>query len=188
MISPLYLTRILHFSTLKASILMTPLSVSLLLIAPFIGKMIDKIGSRIPLTIGNAISILSFVLLGTLPLQSSSLGLFIGCLTLAGFGIGMIAIASLTLSTLSIPEEHLNIASGTFAMFRNLGGAMGIALFVSVSAGSAVESAGALSVFRTEGFQHAYFSGGLLAIGFMVVSFVLFNRKNEEFTQNKGGL
>ncbi|NOV00853.1 MFS transporter [Paenibacillus planticolens] len=187
-ISPLYLTRILHFSTLKASILMTPLSVSLLLISPFIGKMIDKIGSRIPLTIGYAISILSFVLLGTLPLQSSSIGLFIGCLTLAGFGIGMIAIASLTLSTLSIPEEHLNIASGTFAMFRNLGGAMGIALFVSVSAGNAAESAGALSVFRTEGFQHAYFSGGILAIGFMVVSFVLFNRKNEEFTQNKGGL
>lgn len=182
MISPLFLTRILHFSTLKASILMTPLSVSLLLIAPFVGKLIDKIGSRIPLTIGYGITIISYILLGTLHLQSS-LGLFVGCLASAGIGIGILAIASLTLSTMSISEAQLNIASGTFAMFRNLGGALGIALFVSVTLGSTAVSASAVDAFRTEGFQHAYFSGAVLAIGFMF-SLVLLNRKKEGVTQN----
>lgn len=177
MISPLFLTRILHFSTLKASILMTPLSVSLLIIAPFIGKLIDRMGSRIPLTIGYGITIISFILMGTLRLQSS-ISMFVGCLALAGIGIGILAIASLTLSTMSIPEEQLNIASGTFAMFRNLGGALGIALFVSVTLGSSAASASTVEAFRTEGFQHAYLSGAVLAIGFMF-SLVLLNRKKE---------
>ncbi|MBA2943887.1 MFS transporter [Paenibacillus sp. CGMCC 1.16610] len=182
MISPLFLTRIFHFSTLKASILMTPLSVSLLLIAPFIGKLIDKIGSRIPLTIGYGITILSFLLLGTVHLQSS-IRMFVVSLALAGIGIGILAIASLTLSTISIPEEQLNIASGTFAMFRNLGGALGIALFVSVTLGITAESTGTTEAFRPEAFQHAYLSGAVLAIGFMF-SLLLLSKKNETVTQN----
>ncbi|MEC0231022.1 MFS transporter [Paenibacillus alba] len=176
-ISPLFLTRIMQFSTLKASLMITPLSVSLLLIAPFIGKMIDKRGSLIPLILGYTITISSFGLLGTLDLKSS-IALFMICMAFAGMGIGMIAVASLTLSTYSIPEDQLSIASGTFAMFRNLGGAIGIALFVSISMGRTSTPVGTQPSYAVVGFQNAYLSGAVLAAVFMCSLFLL-RRKND---------
>lgn len=177
-ISPLFLTHIMQFSTLKASLLITPLSVSLLLIAPCIGKMIDKRGNFIPLLLGYATTICSFVILGAADLKSSITVFVIG-LACAGIGVGMLAVASLTLSTSSIPEEHLSIASGTFAMFRNLGGAIGIALFVSISTGSTTTTVDTLQVYTLNGFQHAYLSGAVLAAAFMCSLFLLLKKHNQ---------
>ncbi|MCA0757852.1 MFS transporter [Paenibacillus sp. N4] len=131
-ISPLYLTQIKHFTTLKASLILTPMSATLLVAAPFIGKLIDRFGSRRPLFIGYLLAIAGFSAFGLLRSDTPTVWLVL-LLTGAGIGIGTIAIASLTLSTSTVPLDKLATASGIFAMFRNLGGALGVVIFISIT-------------------------------------------------------
>lgn len=131
-ISPLYLTQIKHFTTLKASLIMTPMSATLLLAAPLIGKIIDRYGSRLPILIGYLLTLASFTSFGMLESDTPT-ALLILLLTCAGIGIGIIAVASLTMSTSTIPPNKLSTASGIFAMFRNLGGALGVVIFISIT-------------------------------------------------------
>ncbi|WP_246028007.1 DHA2 family efflux MFS transporter permease subunit [Paenibacillus xylaniclasticus] len=142
-LAPLYFTEVRHYSTIHASLAITPLSAILLVAAPLVGKWAERAGAVRPLTAGYAIALIGCGMMAAIQSDSSMLYI-IASLTIVGTGVGFIAVTSLMLSTLNVHPADISMASGVFAMMRNLGGAVGVALFVSVMLSSFHGSAAAM--------------------------------------------
>jgi hypothetical protein len=50
-----------------------------------------------------------------------------------GTGLGIIMVTSVTVCTASVSDKHVSLGSGIFATSRNMGGAIGVSLFVSLT-------------------------------------------------------
>jgi EmrB/QacA subfamily drug resistance transporter len=129
---PIFLIEVKEFDIIKASLLITPLSAVMLIVAPLIGRLIDKIGYFVPMLLGYMVSIVGFYLLSTIH-SNISVSTLIWYIAISGMGIGILMVTSVTVCTSTVPEEQVSLASGIFAMMRNLGGAIGVALFVSIT-------------------------------------------------------
>jgi len=153
-LAPLYFTEVRHYSTIHASLAITPLSAILLVAAPLVGKWADRAGAVRPLTAGYIIALIGCGMMAVI--QSDSSAPFVmASLTIVGTGVGFIAVTSLTLSTLNVKPADISMASGVFAMMRNLGGAVGVALFVSIMLSSFNGSAAAMEKAVVAQVEHA---------------------------------
>ncbi len=132
MILPIFLTEVWKLTPLEAAYTITPLSAAMLIAAPLTGKLIDRFGYLFPMLIGYVMCIAGLTVLTGIDSQTplSSLLWRIG---VSGVGIAIIAITSLTVSTVAVRQNEASLASGIFAMVRNFGGAIGVSLFVSVT-------------------------------------------------------
>ncbi|MDP5272828.1 MFS transporter [Chengkuizengella axinellae] len=129
---PLFLIRVKDFTTLDASLAITPLSAVMLIIAPLIGRLIDRIGYFIPTLFGYIACMVGFGFLSTID-AFVSMTTFIMILTILGMGLGVIMVTSVTVCTASVSNEQVSTSSGIFAMIRNTGAAVGVALFISIT-------------------------------------------------------
>ncbi|MFD0588615.1 DHA2 family efflux MFS transporter permease subunit [Paenibacillus sp. GCM10027627] len=129
---PLFLTKVKGFDTLEAAFAITPLSAVMLVVAPIVGRLIDKVGYAWPMTLGYLFTLAGYILLSTVH-ADMSIGRLVAYIAVAGVGIGIIMVTSVTVSTSVVSQEQVSLASGIFAMMRNLGGAIGVALFVSIT-------------------------------------------------------
>lgn len=142
-LAPLYFTEVRHYSTLHAALAITPLSAILLVAAPLVGKWADRAGAARPLLAGYVIALTGCGLMAAVQ-DDSSWQYVLASMIVVGTGVGFIAVTSLTLSTLTIKPADVSMASGVFAMMRNLGGAVGVAMFVSIMLSSFHGSAAAM--------------------------------------------
>lgn len=129
---PIYLTEVKGFSTLQSALLITPLSGVMLLVAPIVGRLMDKIGYMIPMFIGYLFTIAGFIPLLKLSEDTEISTLFI-IMSLLGTGLGILMVSSVTICTATVAEHHVSLGSGIFATARNMGGALGVSLFVSIT-------------------------------------------------------
>jgi hypothetical protein len=129
---PIYFTQVKGYDTLQSSFLITPLSAVMLVVAPMIGRLIDRIGYFIPMVLGYIFTIAGFVLLVNLDADASLKHLVFVMLVL-GTGLGIIMVTSVTVCTASVSDKHVSLGSGIFATTRNMGGAIGVSLFVSLT-------------------------------------------------------
>ena len=99
----------------------------LTVVAPISGNLSDKIGSEILTFIGLVLISLGLVLMSTLNVDSTLLGMiiFIGTMSI-GMGLFQSPNNSLIMST--VPKDKLGIAGSVNALVRNLGMVCGIAL------------------------------------------------------------
>lgn len=129
---PIYFTQVKGYDTLQASFLITPLSAVMLVVAPGIGRLIDRIGYFVPMILGYIFTIAGFVLLVNLD-ASVSMKHLVFVMIVLGTGLGIIMVTSVTVCTASVSDKHVSLGSGIFATTRNMGGAIGVALFVSLT-------------------------------------------------------
>ncbi|MED4906370.1 MFS transporter [Parageobacillus thermoglucosidasius] len=129
---PLFLIKVKEFSTLEASFVITSLSGVMLIVAPITGRAIDKIGYLIPMLIGYITIIVGFSLLINIDVNVSVLKLIL-FLAILGTGLGIIMITSVTVCTATVSQTQISLSSGIFATVRSVGGAIGVALFVSLT-------------------------------------------------------
>ncbi|MER2006135.1 MAG: MFS transporter [Psychrobacillus sp.] len=129
---PMYLTQVKGFSTLQSSLLITPLSGVMLLVAPIIGRLMDKIGYMIPMFLGYVFTIIGFIPLLKINENTEISTLFI-IMSLLGTGLGILMVSSVTICTATVTDKHVSLGSGIFATARNMGGAIGVSLFVSIT-------------------------------------------------------
>ncbi|MGL4522034.1 MAG: DHA2 family efflux MFS transporter permease subunit [Bacilli bacterium] len=129
---PIFLTQVKGYDTITASLLITPLSGIMLIVAPLIGRMMDKIGYFVPMLIGYVSSTIAYGLLYTID-TDTSLSYLILVMCVLGTGLGTLMVTSVGVSTSSVEEHHVSLGSGIFATARNVGGAIGVALFVAIT-------------------------------------------------------
>jgi EmrB/QacA subfamily drug resistance transporter len=123
---PFFLQNIMKYSPSEVGMLVFPVSLTVMVMAPLGGRISDRVGVRVPATIGlflTSFIVFSFTFLKT----HSSTFEIIWRQIILGIGIGFFNPANNSAIIGSLPREHVGIASSLLAFSRNLGLMVGVA-------------------------------------------------------------
>lgn len=130
-----YLQGVLGYDPLKAAFLLIPLPVVTSIVAPLGGTIADRIGARIPATIGLLVQGAALVWFMQLTPSTPYLQIALG-LALMGLGGGLFYPPNTSAAMNAAPKNRLGIASGTLATLRQAGMVTSFALSLAVAASS----------------------------------------------------
>ncbi len=124
---PFYLEQLRGFSLIESGLLLTPLPLTIAIIAPFSGRLADRIGTRWLAAGGLAIACLGLVFISQLKADSSVFDI-IWRLVLTGVGQAIFQSPNNSALMGSAPREAQGIASGFLATGRVVGQSVSVAL------------------------------------------------------------
>ena len=123
---PFFLQRGQDFSALQAGLLLTPLSLTTLVVSPLSGALSDRIGSRVLSTSGLAVMALASLSLTQIDAGTDGWGI-VWRLALLGLGLGLFSSPNNSSVLGSVPRPRLGTASSTVAQMRITGQVLGVA-------------------------------------------------------------
>jgi EmrB/QacA subfamily drug resistance transporter len=125
-VMPFFLQDILKFSPAKAGLFIFPVALTVMVTAPLGGKFSDRVGVRIPATIGLALTVLTVFSFTLLKPSANDLDILWRQVVL-GLGISFFNPANNSAIIGSLPREKVGLASSFLALSRNLGLVIGVA-------------------------------------------------------------
>ena len=131
-----YLQGVRGYDPLTAALLLIPLPLVSSVVGPVSGVVSDRIGSRLPATIGLLIQAAALVLFISRLSRDTSYAVIATGLALMGLGGGMFWAPNTSAAMGSAPVARLGIASATLATLRQTGMVTSFALALAVAAGS----------------------------------------------------
>ena len=143
----------------RAGIVLTTLSAGMVLLAPVGGRLGDRLGRRLPALIG--MSLLGAGLL-LLAVAGASVSVFtlVGCLGLAGVGLGLGASSLQTVAVEVIEPEHAGMAAAASSTARYVGSVVGVSVLARL-------------VTSADGFQALFVMTALAAVASAVLALAL---------------
>jgi EmrB/QacA subfamily drug resistance transporter len=129
----LFLQNVLGYSAIKTGATFLPMTVLIILVAPFAGRLSDRIGPRWPMVAGMTLLTGSLLLFGTLDTQSSFLDI-LPALLVGGFGIAITMAPTTAAAMGSVPVDKAGVGSAVINSMRQVGGSLGIAIMGTVVA------------------------------------------------------
>ena len=149
LLTALYIQNILGYSPLQAGIRFLPTTLMIVAIAPVAGRLADKIGSRIPITVGMTLTALSLFLQTQITVNSGYTDL-LPAFVLMGIGMALVMSPMSTAAMNAVPANKAGVASGILSMNRMVGGTFGVALlgtiFQTVSRNKLMDNLSALNL------------------------------------------
>jgi EmrB/QacA subfamily drug resistance transporter len=173
----LYLQIVLRIDALTAGLWILPFPLAIILVAPFAGKLTDKIGGRWILFAGALLTALGFYLLIDISRVAAWTDLLLG-LIICGAGIGMVMAPVTTVIMASTPVQQSGMGAGILSTIRQIGAVMGLSVLGAVLQNQLVSNiTGALSQVPnipdavrgqiTQGLASGNFSTGMNVSGNM---------------------
>jgi EmrB/QacA subfamily drug resistance transporter len=133
---PLNLIQIQGYSATVAGFTLLPSAIILAILSPIMGRLVDRIGPRIPLTVGPAIVALGFLVLampGVTAGPSSYWYTFFPGSVLLGIGMG-VTVAPLTTAVMgSVATSHAGVASGVNNAVTRAAQVLGLAILGAIA-------------------------------------------------------
>jgi EmrB/QacA subfamily drug resistance transporter len=129
----LFLTNVWHYSVLRAGLALTPGPVAAAATAPFAGRIAARVG---PGPVGALGGLLfagsSFIFIEYIGVGRAYDTIFLPSMIIGGIGVGL-ALPSFTIAaTRTLAPQLLATGIGAQSMFRQIGGALGVAAFVAI--------------------------------------------------------
>jgi EmrB/QacA subfamily drug resistance transporter len=147
----------LGLNATEAGLLLAPGGLVMLLVAPVVGRVGERYGSRLPLVVGSVLA--SGALVGiALAHDSAALIVLWGCILSAGVGCAFAALPNLIVN--AVDPHETGEATGVNMIARNVGAALGGQVAASIVAGH-VLAGGAPA---NEGFELAFLVGAAVAL------------------------
>jgi len=125
-VMPFFLQDILEFSPAKAGMFIFPIALTVMVTAPLGGRFSDRVGVRIPATVGLTLTVLTVFSFTLLKPNASDLDILWRQVVL-GLGISLFNPANNSAIIGSLPREKVGLASSFLALSRNLGMVVGVA-------------------------------------------------------------
>jgi EmrB/QacA subfamily drug resistance transporter len=145
---PFYFEQLRGFSVMESGLLLTPLPLTMAIVAPLSGAMADRVGSRLLASGGLALATLGLVALARLG-TTSTVGEIVGCLVLTGLGQGMFQSPNARALMNASPPGEQGETSSLYATSRVVGQSLSVALAGTVFAALGAASAGRALVLAT---------------------------------------
>jgi EmrB/QacA subfamily drug resistance transporter len=156
----------------NASWMLMPVVLALAIGSPIVGRLLDKLGSRIVILVGTFITMIGMTLLG---LFATNLSLFIVSGVLIGLGLSTLLGAPLRYITLNEAKaSERSVAQGVISIFTSAGQMVGGALVGAIAA-SRTQTMGAAA-----GYSLAFLIMGIISLVLVGVAFMLKNRAAEQ--------
>ncbi|HYV59040.1 MAG TPA: DHA2 family efflux MFS transporter permease subunit [Acidimicrobiia bacterium] len=156
------LQTVLDYSALQAGVATLPITVLMLFLSPRAGRLAQRIGPRIPMTVGPLVVAAGLVLLaGIGPGTSYATGILPGLIV---FGLGLsLTVAPLTAAVMgSVEENHVGVGSGVNNAVARVAGLLAVAVLPALAG---LESASAGAQFSDGVARALYISAALAAVG-----------------------
>jgi EmrB/QacA subfamily drug resistance transporter len=126
-----YLQSVLGYTPLQAGVRLLPMSAVMFVVAPISAKVVERIGTKIVVATGMAIAALGLLLASTLD-PGSSYAVVAGSLMVMAFGMALVMPPATESIMGSLPPAKAGVGSAVNDTTRELGGALGVAVFGSV--------------------------------------------------------
>jgi EmrB/QacA subfamily drug resistance transporter len=123
---PQYLQDVRGHAPIVAGLMIMPVTVPMVFISPFSGRLIARFGARCLMTAGMACGVAGLLVLTRLD-ASSPYSLLLAGYLLFGIALGFVYAPMSTAAMAAMPGEKVGIASGVLAMDRVLAGAVALA-------------------------------------------------------------
>jgi EmrB/QacA subfamily drug resistance transporter len=115
-----------------AGVRLLPWTATLFVVAPFAGKLVNRIGERRLVVVGLTLQALGMAWIGLIVAPDIAYVQLVAPLILAGAGVSMAMPAAQNAVLNAVAGSEIGKASGVFNMLRYLGGVFGIAVLVAV--------------------------------------------------------
>jgi EmrB/QacA subfamily drug resistance transporter len=153
----IYMQNILHYSALEAGIRFLPSTVVIIFAAPIAGRLADRIGPRIPMTVGLSLAALALFMQSQLT-AASTYGDLLVPFMIMGLGMGLTMSPMSTAAMNAVTPDKAGVASGILSMSRMVGGTFGVAaigaLFQTLSKDRLASDLGGVQLTAAQ-HQHA---------------------------------
>ena len=149
---PFYFEQLRGFSTIQAGILLTPVPVTLAIIAPFSGSLADRIGSRWLTAGGLTIACIGLVLISQLN-EHSSIFDIVWRMIFTSIGQGLFQTPNNSALLGSAPRNLQGSASGFLATARTVGQSLSVAIAGAIFAALGGATAGNFIITRANSIQ-----------------------------------
>jgi EmrB/QacA subfamily drug resistance transporter len=123
---PQYLQDVRGHSPILSGLMILPVTVPMIFISPFSGRLIGRFGARRLMSAGMLCGVVGLLVLTRVTAGSPYLLLLVGYL-LFGIALGLVYAPMSTAAMAAMPGEKVGIASGVLAMDRVLAGAVALA-------------------------------------------------------------
>ena len=152
---PFLLQQLMLLPATRAGLVMIASPLSILWVAPLSGRLADRLGARLPATVGLALVMVAILLLALAAVRSGTTPLMVAAiLALYGVGTGLFQVPNNSAVLGAVPQERRGVASGTLVTMRQLGQVVGITV------------AGALWTSRRDQYSAVFPPHEALALGF----------------------
>ncbi len=174
---PFYLQDILHLTPSFIGLLFISAPIFTVSLSPLVGWAVDKVGPRMPATIG--ISFLVFAaFLGSFLRTDSHWSLAVAVLALWGLATALFFTSNHTAMITSVPTEHRGVATGAIYVMFGLGTTFGVSLgtllltaaFRYYSGDATATPTPANAIAFVQAMNFSFFTGGIMALIAMVCS------------------
>jgi EmrB/QacA subfamily drug resistance transporter len=173
----LFIQNILGYSAIQTGATFLPMTCLIILVAPWAGKISDRIGPRWLMTGGMLLLTASLLLFAQLDRGSSFWAILPGLL-LGGFGMALAMTPTTAAAMGSVPVNKAGVGSAVINSMRQVGGSLGIAVLgavvatqISVKIGNPLYPEQFVS-----GYHHALYVGAGITLGAAVIAFSLVRR------------
>ena len=163
---------VLGYSALQAGIASLPVTVLLFVMSPWAGALAQRVGARLPMSLGPIVAGTGIILLARVQDSVSYLGGVLPAIVVFGIGLG-ITVAPLTATVLAAADaRHSGVASGVNNAVARAAQLLAVAV-LPVAVGLTGDAYNDPSVFAV-GFRNAMLlSGGLVIAGGVLAYFVI---------------
>jgi EmrB/QacA subfamily drug resistance transporter len=124
---PQYLQDVRGHSAVLSGLMILPVTVPMIFVSPFSGRLIGRFGARRLMTVGMVLGALGLLALTQIDAGSSYLLLLAGYLSF-GVALGLVYAPMSTAAMAAMPAEKVGIASGVLAMDRVMAGTIALAV------------------------------------------------------------
>ena len=176
-VSSLYLQQVLALSPLEAGLCFLPMALTIMVAARRAGRLVGLFGARTVLTGGLVLMAGGLLLLARIGTSGSAVWYVVLPGVVVALGIALSIVPSTIAATQGARPEQAGLASGLVNTSRQVGGALGIALLVSLASQRTSHLIGqnkAVPTALTDGFRLAYLVGAVLClVAALVARFML---------------
>jgi EmrB/QacA subfamily drug resistance transporter len=123
---PQYLQDVRGHSPILSGLMILPVTVPMVFVSPFSGRLIGRFGARRLMTVGMLCGLLGLLVLTRIT-ADSPYGLLLAGYLLFGVALGLVYAPMSTAAMAAMPRDKAGIASGVLAMDRVLAGAVALA-------------------------------------------------------------
>jgi MFS family permease len=129
----LYMQQVLHYSALKTGVAYIPLTLSIIGFSAVSQALVTRVGIRLVLPVGMALSAAGLVLYAQLPVHGTYFSNLFPAFILSGIGLAF-AFVPMSIGALTgVKADDAGVASGLLNTNQQIGGAIGVAIATTIA-------------------------------------------------------
>jgi EmrB/QacA subfamily drug resistance transporter len=177
----LYVQEVLGYSPLKAGLAFLPITSGILVGAAVAQGAIRRFGPRAVGVTGVSLATIGMLVLTGLPVHGSYVSDLLTGLFPMSVGMGLTFVPVTLMATAGVAPRDAGLASGLLNTSQQVGGALGLAVLSTLSAGhtSSLLAGGAPRATALVGGWHVAFTGGAVVLGLAALTLVAALRRRD---------